>query len=76
METIQAWLEVAKAEIETIKQYLALRTDEMTMLPEINADEFNHCLIALFNATILLGIKIPTDSLDELIEQVFETPEE
>lgn len=76
---IALWLQVAKDEIETIIAYTTMygdvKSDQQSEirphLDEIIGDEFNHALIGLLSAAVALGIKIPTDELDELIEQAF-----
>lgn len=76
---IAYWLKVAKDEAETIIAYTNMYgelTDEMQgqirpKIDEIIGDEFNHCLIGLLSAAIELGIPIPTDNLEELVDKAF-----
>lgn len=73
------WLQVSKDEIETIitytNMYGELREEDQAQIrphiDEIIGDEFNHALIGLLSAAKELGIKIPTDSLDELFANAF-----
>lgn len=76
---IAYWLQVAQDEIETIITYTNMygllpdgqKTNVRPKIDEIIGDEFNHCLIGLFSAAKELGIKIPTDNLEELFEGIF-----
>lgn len=71
-ETIK-WLEVAKDELETLINYsvkLAEIQGDKGRLEEIMGDEVNHALIAIFTATSLLGLSVPTDGLDEAMQGV------
>lgn len=71
-ETIK-WLEVAKDEIETLINYsvkFAEIQGDKGRLEEIMGDEVNHALIALFTATSLLELSVPTDGLDEAMQGV------
>ncbi|MCM1043489.1 MAG: hypothetical protein NC350_04715 [Corallococcus sp.] len=77
-ETI-TWLNVAKDEVETLITYLSMYKDlgvpeqdkVKAHLYEIMGDEFNHALIGLLSAAKELGIKIPTDELEELFDNAF-----
>lgn len=75
IEKGRAWLSIARAECETLLQYLQIGEEGGLMdnpqKAEINGDEFNHALIALLNAAIELGVSIPTDGLDELFDRAF-----
>lgn len=76
---IAYWLQVAKDEIETIitytNMYGQLRAEDQAQIrpniDEIIGDEYNHCLIGLLSSAKELGIKIPTDNLDELFNDAF-----
>lgn len=67
------YLEIAKAEIETILDYQRMvmetelgNTDEkaQSIIDEILGDEFNHAIIALLSAAKALEIKIATDDIN------------
>ena len=47
------------------------KVDEKNKLREIMGDEVNHALIALVAACKALGLKVPTDELDD-IDEIFE----
>lgn len=65
--------DVAKDECETLRDYAAKldKVDEKNKLREIMGDEVNHALIALVAACKALGLKVPTDELDD-IDEIFE----
>lgn len=73
MEQIIEWFDVAKDECETLRDYAAKldRVDDKDKLREIMGDEVNHALIALTAACKALGLKVPTDELDD-IDEIFE----
>ena len=73
MEQIIEWFDVAKDECETLRDYAAKldKVDEKDKLREIMGDEVNHALIALVAACKALGLKVPTDELDD-IDEIFE----
>lgn len=73
MEQVIEWFDVAKDECETLRNYTAKldKVDEKDKLREIMGDEVNHALIALVAACKALGLKVPTDELDD-IDEIFE----
>lgn len=73
MEQVIEWFDVAKDECETLRDYTAKldTVDEKDKLREIMGDEVNHALIALVAACKALGLKVPTDELDD-IDEIFE----
>lgn len=73
MEQVIEWFDVAKDECETLRDYAAKldKVDEKDKLREIMGDEVNHALIALIAACKALGLKVPTDELDD-IDEIFE----
>ena len=73
MEQVIEWFDVAKDECETLRNYAAKldTVDEKDKLREIMGDEVNHALIALVAACKALGLKVPTDELDD-IDEIFE----
>ena len=73
MEQVIEWFDVAKDECETLLDYAAKldKVDEKDKLREIMGDEVNHALIALTAACKALGLKVPTDELDD-IDEIFE----
>ena len=73
MEQVIEWFDVAKDECETLRDYAAKldTVDEKDKLREIMGDEVNHALIALTAACKALGLKVPTDELDD-IDEIFE----
>ena len=73
MEQVMEWFDVAKDECETLRDYAAKldKVDEKDKLREIMGDEVNHALIALVAACKALGLKVPTDELDD-IDEIFE----
>lgn len=73
MEQVIEWFDVAKDECETLRDYTAKldKVDEKDKLREIMGDEVNHALIALVAACKALGLKVPTDELDD-IDEIFE----
>lgn len=73
MEQVIEWFDVAKDECETLRDYAAKldKVDDKDKLREIMGDEVNHALIALVAACKALGIKVPTDELDD-IDEIFE----
>ena len=73
MEQVIEWFDVAKDECETLREYAAKldTVDEKDKLREIMGDEVNHALIALVAACKALGLKVPTDELDD-IDEIFE----
>lgn len=73
MEQVIEWFDVAKDECETLRDYAAKldKVDEKDKLREIMGDEVNHALIALVAACKALGLKVPTDELDD-IDEIFE----
>ena len=73
MEQVIEWFDVAKDECETLSDYAAKldKVDEKDKLREIMGDEVNHALIALTAACKALGLKVPTDELDD-IDEIFE----
>jgi hypothetical protein len=73
MEQVIEWFDVAKDECETLRDYAAKldNVDEKDKLREIMGDEVNHALIALTAACKALGLKVPTDELDD-IDEIFE----
>lgn len=73
MEQIIEWFDVAKDECETLREYAAKldKVDDKDKLREIMGDEVNHALIALVAACKALGLKVPTDELDD-IDEIFE----
>ncbi len=77
MEQVIEWFDVAKDECETLRDYAAKldKVDEKDKLREIMGDEVNHALIALVAACKALGLKVPTDELDD-IDGIFEGGDE
>lgn len=77
MEKVIEWFDVAKDECETLRDYAAKldKVDEKDKLREIMGDEVNHALIALVAACKALGLKVPTDELDD-IDEIFEGGDE
>lgn len=77
MEQIIEWFDVAKDECETLRDYAAKldKVDGKDKLREIMGDEVNHALIALVAACKALGLKVPTDELDD-IDEIFEGGDE
>lgn len=73
MEQVIEWFDVAKDECETLRDYTAKldKVDDKDKLREIMGDEVNHALIALVAACKALGLKVPTDELDD-IDEIFE----
>lgn len=73
MEQVIEWFDVAKDERETLRDYTAKldKVDDKDKLREIMGDEVNHALIALVAACKALGLKVPTDELDD-IDEIFE----
>ena len=73
MEQVIEWFDVAKDECETLRDYTAKldTVDEKDKLREIMGDDVNHALIALVAACKALGLKVPTDELDD-IDEIFE----
>lgn len=73
MEQVIEWFDVAKDECETLRDYAAKldRVEDKDKLREIMGDEVNHALIALTAACKALGLKVPTDELDD-IDEIFE----
>lgn len=73
MEQVIEWFDVAKDECETLRDYAAKldNVDDKDKLREIMGDEVNHALIALTAACKALGLKVPTDELDD-IDEIFE----
>ena len=73
MEQVIERFDVAKDECETLHDYAAKldKVDEKDKLREIMGDEVNHALIALVAACKALGLKVPTDELDD-IDEIFE----
>lgn len=73
MEQVIEWFDVAKDECETLRDYAAKldKVDDKDKLREIMSDEVNHALIALVAACKALGLKVPTDELDD-IDEIFE----
>lgn len=73
MEQVIEWFDVAKDECETLRDYAANpdKVDDKDKLREIMGDEVNHALIALTAACKALGLKVPTDELDD-IDEIFE----
>lgn len=73
MEQVIEWFDVAKDECETLRDYAAKldKVGEKDKLREIMGDEVNHALIALTAACKALGLKVPTDELDD-IDEIFE----
>lgn len=72
MTIVQALLQIAKDESETLVKYdnmlesvEDLSDDERAIIEEIIGDEYNHALIALLSAAKISGIKIATDDLKE-----------
>lgn len=64
---------VAKSEMETVENYIGLDVSEedRKKLGEIIGDELNHALVAIFAFARKSGIKIPTDGLDDMTDDVF-----
>ena len=73
MEQVIEWFDVAKDECETLRDYTAKldTVEKKDKLREIMGDEVNHALIALVAACKALGLKVPTDELDD-IDEIFE----
>lgn len=73
MEQVIEWFDVAKDECETLRDYAAKldNVDDKDKLREIMGDEVNHALVALTAACKALGLKVPTDELDD-IDEIFE----
>ena len=73
MEQVIEWFDVAKDECETLRDYAAKldTVGDKDKLREIMGDEVNHALIALVAACKALGLKVPTDELDD-IDEIFE----
>lgn len=73
MEQVIEWFDVAKDECETLRDYVEKldKVDDKDKLREIMGDEVNHALIALTAACKALGLKVPTDELDD-IDEIFE----
>ena len=64
---------VAKSEMETVENYIGRDVPEQDRekLAEIIGDELNHALVAIFAFARKSGIKIPTDGLDDMTDDVF-----
>lgn len=77
MEQVIEWFDVAKDECETLRDYAAKldKVDDKDKLREIMGDEVNHALVALTAACKALGLKVPTDELDD-IDEIFEGDDE
>ena len=71
MSAGELFLRIAEDEAMTLANYqkmideTELSDDEKAITDEIMSDEFNHCLVALLNASRVLGIKIATDDISE-----------
>lgn len=69
MKNYLALLKVARDEIQTLIDYTEMleETEDneeiKPALDEIRGDEFNHALIALLEASQIMGIKIATDDI-------------
>lgn len=69
MKDYQVLLKVARDEIQTLIDYTEMfeETEESEAikptLDEIMGDEFNHALIAILEASQIMGIKIATDDI-------------
>lgn len=65
------FLEIAKAEIQTLIDYRKMLDDTDRereadpIVDEIMGDEFNHALIALLTAARLMSIQIPSDGIND-----------
>lgn len=64
---------VAKSEMETVENYIGRDVPEQDRekLSEIIGDELNHALVAIFAFARKSGIKIPTDGLDDMTDDLF-----
>lgn len=65
------FLEIAKAELQTIIDYRKMleetdgEQETNPIVDEIMGDEFNHALIALLTAARLMSIQIPSDGIKD-----------
>ena len=64
---------IAKSEMETVENYVGRNVpdEDREKLAEIIGDELNHALVAIFAFARKSGIKIPTDNLDDMTDDVF-----
>ena len=64
---------VTKSEMETVENYVGrdVPVEYREKLAEIIGDELNHALVAIFAFARKSGIKIPTDGLDDITDDVF-----
>lgn len=64
---------VAKSEMETVENYVGRNVPDgdEEKLAEIIGDELNHALVAIFSFARASGIKIPTDGLEIMTDDLF-----
>lgn len=66
---------IAKSEMETVENYVGrdVPDEDREKLAEIIGDELNHALVAIFAFAIKSGIKIPSDGLENIPDDIFKT---
>lgn len=72
MKIEKVFLEIAKSELQTIREYSDMlesadgaTEEDIAVIHEILSDEFNHSLIASLTAANIMGVSIATDDLSE-----------
>lgn len=66
---------IAKSEMETVENYVGrdIPDEDREKLAEIIGDELNHALVAIFAFALKSGIKIPSDGLEDIPDDIFKT---
>lgn len=66
---------IAKSEMETVENYVGrdVPDEDREKVAEIIGDELNHALVAIFAFAIKSGIKIPSDGLENIPDDIFKT---
>lgn len=72
---LKALAYVAKSEMQTVEDYIGLDVpdEDREKLAEIIGDELNHALVAIFAFALKSGIKIPSDGLEDIPDDIFKT---
>ena len=75
IKELKALAYVARSEMETVENYIGLDISEedRETLGEIIGDELNHALVAIFAFARKSGIKIPSDGLEDIPDDLFKT---
>lgn len=75
IKELKALAYVAKSEMETVENYIGLDVSEedKEKIGEIIGDELNHALVAIFAFALKSGIKIPSDGLEDIPDDIFKT---